>query len=87
MAVSATWAQRAGSRPMRSIEIPDSCYPIFMAMLTHARLAVLSDIHGNLEALSAVLADAASELRYALDPPDSRRKIWAQEPTVGSFVR
>jgi hypothetical protein len=26
-------------------------------------------------------------LLYALDPPDSRRKIGAQKPAVGSFVR
>jgi len=45
------------------------------------RYAVVSDVHGNLEALSAVLADAASEgalgilclgdaVGYGADPPD-----------------
>ena len=33
------------------------------------------------------IPDAHAMLLYALDPPDSRRKIGAQKPAVGSFVR
>jgi hypothetical protein len=36
---------------------------------------------------SQPVPDVHAMLLYALDPPDSRRKIWAQEPAVGSFVR
>jgi len=33
------------------------------------------------------ISDAHAMLLYALDPPDSCRKIGAQKPAVGSFVR
>ena len=36
---------------------------------------------------SQPIPDAHAMLLYALHPPDSRRKVGAQEPTVGSFVR